>query len=177
MNDHVPGCGSRASGCGSGQLRVRLPRWLRGCPSIIQDYWRWIAFMASEPGKALANDVIFDVVQFLCFGLLIGFGMHSSALAISAWGLGAAAGAVYGLWQFSVKCTFRGGMVRLRLRWGVSKWLVGTNALACGVADHVPRRRSSGPVDGWPNSSALLRDPRWSVARRERWTSRSLRVA
>ncbi len=106
---------------------------------IIQDYWRWIAFMASEPGKALANDVIFDVVQFLCFGLLIGFGMHSSALAISAWGLGAAAGAVYGLWQFSVKCTFRGGMVRLRLRWGVSKWLVGTNAAGWGVSQsYVP---------------------------------------
>jgi len=101
---------------------------------IIQDYWRWVGFMASQPGKALANDVVFDLVQFLCFGLLIGFGARSSALAISAWGLGAVAGAIYGLRQFSVAPTLQGGIARLRLRWSVSKWLVGTNAAGWGVS-------------------------------------------
>lgn len=101
---------------------------------LAQDYWRWVSFMAAQPGKALVNDVVFDVVQFGCFALLLTTGTRSTALAISAWGAGAAAGAVFGLCQFSIRPTLRGGLERLRLRWAVSKWLVGSNAAGWGVS-------------------------------------------
>ena len=101
---------------------------------LAQDYWRWVGFMTAQPGKTLANDVLYDVVQFSGFALLIGLGVRSSALAISVWGVGAVAGAVFGLVQFSVRPALRGGYGRLRLRLDVSKWLVGSNAASWGVS-------------------------------------------
>jgi O-antigen/teichoic acid export membrane protein len=101
---------------------------------LAQDYWRWIAFMSAEPHKALANDILFDVVQLIGFGLVIGFGVRSAGLAITAWGVGAAAGGIFGLYQFSTRPSLRGGMQRLKLRWAISKWLVGSNAAGWGVA-------------------------------------------
>ncbi len=101
---------------------------------LAQDYWRWVGFMSSQPGKSLRNDIVFDVAQGICFAALLIAGQRSSVLAITAWGIGAAAGALYGLHQFSVRPAFRGGLTRLKLRWGISKWLVGTNAAGWGVS-------------------------------------------
>ena len=84
-----------------------LAPWL---PCLLaQDYWRWISFMKREPQKALANDIVFGVVQLLVFVALVLVGFHSSLVAIGAWGVGALAGALYGLWQFSAHLTLRGG--------------------------------------------------------------------
>jgi glycosyltransferase involved in cell wall biosynthesis/O-antigen/teichoic acid export membrane protein len=101
---------------------------------LAQDYWRWVGFMAAQPGKSLRNDIVFDVAQGICFAAILITGQRSSALAITAWGIGAAAGALYGLHQFSVRPAFRGGLNRLKFRWGISKWLVGTNAAGWGVS-------------------------------------------
>ena len=101
---------------------------------LAQDYWRWVGFMSAKPGKTLANDLVFDAVQFTAFAVLIGLDIRSSALAITAWGLGGAAGAVFGLVQFKVRPSFRGGFHRLRLRWEVSKWLAGSTTAAWGVS-------------------------------------------
>jgi len=91
---------------------------------LAQDYWRWVGYMKGQPHKALANDVVFDVVQAVLFGIILVVGVRSSAVAICAWGLGAAAGAVYGLWQFSSRPSLAGGIERIKGRWKLSKWLL-----------------------------------------------------
>jgi O-antigen/teichoic acid export membrane protein len=101
---------------------------------LAQDYWRWIGFMSAKPGRALANDVLFVLAQVLCFALLYLAGLRSSVLAIEAWGLGAAAGALFGLGQFSILPTARGGMKRLRQRWPLSKWLVSGSLTTWGAS-------------------------------------------
>jgi O-antigen/teichoic acid export membrane protein len=101
---------------------------------VAQDYWRWIAFMNARPGKALTNDGVFDVVQAAVFVLLVVAGQRSDVMAIVAWGIGAVAGTFFGLRQFSVRLTIRGGYERLRLRWAMSKWLVASSAAASGAS-------------------------------------------
>lgn len=101
---------------------VGLAAWL---PFLLaQDYWRWTSFMKAEPQHALANDLVFDAVQLAAFVGLYFIGIRSALLAVTAWGIGAFVGAVFGLRQFGVRPKFRGGAARLRLRWWLSKWLV-----------------------------------------------------
>jgi O-antigen/teichoic acid export membrane protein len=100
---------------------------------LAQDYWRWVGFMKADPAKSLANDVVFDILQGITFGLLFVFGIRSSVLAITAWCASAGAGAVFGLWQFGVHPTWRGGRSRLRLRWRLGKWLAGVSASSWGA--------------------------------------------
>jgi len=115
-----------------GECFLALAPWLPLL--LVQDYWRWVGFMKSRPGQALANDGVFDVVQALAFVLLFFAGVRSSVLAIEAWGLGALAGACFGLVQHSVLPTLRGGVGRIWHRWSMSKWLVGESATTWGAS-------------------------------------------
>lgn len=101
---------------------------------LVQDYWRWVAFMKAAPRNALTNDLLFDGVQAVAFLLLFELGLHSSVLAIGAWGLGALAGSFFGLWQHSVTPSFRGGLARIRERWSVSRGLLGGSVTGWGAA-------------------------------------------
>jgi O-antigen/teichoic acid export membrane protein len=96
---------------------------------LVQDYWRWTGFMRREPGKSLANDTVFNIVQAACFALVAIGHVHSVVAVIASWGAGSAAGALYGLWQFKVRPTLRGGLKALRDRWHLSKWLAGNSAM------------------------------------------------
>ncbi len=108
-----------------------LAPWL---PCLLaQDYWRWVGFMASAPEKALANDLVFDAVQAATFAALFLSGVHSSVVAVGAWGVGAAAGALYGLHQFACRPSLRGGLARIRRRWAISRWLVAGNATSAAT--------------------------------------------
>jgi O-antigen/teichoic acid export membrane protein len=98
----------------------------------LQDYWRWVAFMKGKPAKALSNDVVFTVVQAFAFAFVFVAGMHSVFAVVSAWGVGAIAGTVYGLSQFSVGPSFRGGVELLRSRWALTKWNAGSLATGWG---------------------------------------------
>ena len=60
---------------------------------LVQDYWRWTGFMRREPGRALANDTVFNIVQAACFVTVAVGGVHSVVAVIASWGAGAAAGA------------------------------------------------------------------------------------
>jgi O-antigen/teichoic acid export membrane protein len=111
---------------------VALAPWLPVL--LVQDYWRWVGFMSAAPGRALANDIVFDVVQALGFAVLVVAGVRSSVVAIEAWGFGAACGALLGLWQFSVRPTWRGGFHRLRLRWSLSRWLASSSVTTWGAS-------------------------------------------
>ena len=89
----------------------------------LQDYWRQVGFMQADPKKSLHNDLVFNAVQAMAFGVILFAGLHSVFAVISAWGVGAAGAALYGFWQFSVVPTVRGGRAFLRSRWPTSRWL------------------------------------------------------
>jgi O-antigen/teichoic acid export membrane protein len=75
-------------------------------PVAIQDFWRFAAFSQQVPRKAAANDAVWAVAQAAALGTLIAVDMLTPATAVAAWGAGALAGAVYGIWQFRVWPTF-----------------------------------------------------------------------
>jgi O-antigen/teichoic acid export membrane protein len=103
---------------------------------LVQDYWRWAGFMRARPGLSLANDVVFNCVQgALLIALIVG-GFRSASTAIVAWGIGAVAGALYGLRQFSVSVRARGGYSFVAARWPTSKWLLadGLTTWSCSQA-------------------------------------------
>jgi glycosyltransferase involved in cell wall biosynthesis/O-antigen/teichoic acid export membrane protein len=97
---------------------------------LAQDYWRWVGFMKARPGQSLANDSLFLAIQVAAFAFLYALGIRSTVLAIGAWGLGALAGTAFGLWQFRVRPTLARGGKRLRMRWSMSKWLLGGSTSA-----------------------------------------------
>ena len=98
----------------------------------LQDYWRWIGFMLGKPRKSLMNDLLFNAVQVLAFGAVFVLGLHSVFAVVSAWGAGAAVAAVYGLRQFSVRPSIRGGGAFLWSRWPTSRWLASERAASWG---------------------------------------------
>lgn len=110
---------------------VALSPWLPFL--LVQDYWRWVAFMKAAPAKALANDVLFDVIQGIAFVILFFSGVRSSVLAIGAWGLGACAGTAFGLVQHAVFPSMRGGIRRMRERWPTSRGLLGGSVTNWGA--------------------------------------------
>jgi O-antigen/teichoic acid export membrane protein len=114
-----------------GTCMVAVAPWLVFL--LLQDYWRWIGFMQAKPGKALTNDIVFDVIQAGAFAFLLLAHIHSTPLAIAAWGLGAVAGAILGLWQFRVAPCFSGGIAWLRKKWVLSRWLGANSTASWGV--------------------------------------------
>ena len=99
---------------------------------LLQDYWRQIGFMQGTPKKSLMNDILFNAVQALAFGAVFLAGLHSVFAVVSAWGLGAAVAALYGLRQFSVRPSLRGGREYLWSRWHTSRWLAGERTASWG---------------------------------------------
>ena len=99
----------------------------------LQDYWRWIGFMMGNPRKSLMNDLLFIAVQALAFGAIFVLGVHSVFAVVSAWGLGAAVAAAYGLRQFSVRPSIRGGRAFLWARWPTSRWLASERGASWGA--------------------------------------------
>lgn len=115
-----------------GETFLALAPWIPFL--LVQDYWRWVAFMKAAPGQALTNDAMFCVVQGGAFALLLRVGVHSSVLAIGAWGLGALAGSAFGVLQHGVAPGFRGGIGGIRRRWGMTKFLLGASATHWGAS-------------------------------------------
>lgn len=99
---------------------------------LVQDYWRWTGFMRREPGKSLMNDTVFNIVQGACFVTVAVCGIHSVVWVIASWGAGAAAGAIYGLWQFKVRPSLRHGIDGLREHWHMSRWLAANSLSGWG---------------------------------------------
>lgn len=93
-------------------------------PLLLQDLWRFMAFFEGRPDRALANDVVFAVVQISLTVLLIASGHKSTPLFVAAWGVGAAAGAVYGFRQFRVRPRLVSGWRQIGEHWGFSRWML-----------------------------------------------------
>jgi O-antigen/teichoic acid export membrane protein len=99
---------------------------------LVQDFWRWVGFMRAEPGRSLANDSVFNCAQALSFVVFVVGGIRSPVVAIAAWGIGALAGSLFGLWQFGIRPTGYGGTRLLRSRWRMSRWLAATALTSWG---------------------------------------------
>ncbi len=99
----------------------------------LQDYWRWIGFMRGQPRKSLVNDLLFNAVQASAFVAIFLAGLHSVFAVVAAWGMGAAVAALYGLRQFSVRPSVRGGSEFLWSRWHTSQWLASERAASWGA--------------------------------------------
>jgi O-antigen/teichoic acid export membrane protein len=100
----------------------------------LQDYWRQIGFMQGNPRKSLMNDLLFNAVQVVTFGAVFVAGLHSVFAVVSAWGVAAVVGALYGLRQFSVRPSLRGGTSFLWSRWSMSRWLASERTASWGAS-------------------------------------------
>lgn len=96
---------------------------------LVQDYWRWVGFMTRRPGLSLANDVVFDCFQGSAFVAVLVCHDSSIWLLVGSWGLGAAAGALYGAAQHRCFPSFTGGLRLLRQRWTVGKYIAGSSMM------------------------------------------------
>lgn len=105
-----------------GEAALALAPWLVFL--LVQDYWRWVAFMRGEPARALVNDVVYVTVQIAALSVLASAGYRTSGSAIVAWGLGAACGSLLGLRQFGLRPCLRGGRAYLRQAWPTGRWLL-----------------------------------------------------
>ncbi len=71
-------------------------------PLALQDFWRFAGFSQNSPRAATYNDGVWALVQTVALAALVGLGVLTPATAVAGWGLGALAGALYGLQQFHV---------------------------------------------------------------------------
>lgn len=113
-----------AAGSHLAPLMLALAPWLVFL--VLQDYWRAMAFRARQPRLALLNDVVFTAVQVVAIVAFIALGWRSPAYVITAWGLGAGAGALLGFRWFPLPASLREGWRLLRRLWGASRWLSAT---------------------------------------------------
>jgi O-antigen/teichoic acid export membrane protein len=111
-----------AGGHSLGVPLLAMSVWLPGL--LIQDYWRAMAFQQARPGAALANDVVFVVVQAAATITFAVVGWRSVGYMIAAWGLGGLAGAVYGYRRFpAISRPVQGWRMLARL-WPQSRWIL-----------------------------------------------------
>ena len=111
---------------------LALGPWLPAL--VVQDYWRWVGYMSRRPGLSLTNDTVFNCAQGAAFAFIFVDHVHSVALLIACWGLGGAAGGLWGLRQYRVLPSLAGGLQLLRSRWSFSKWLAGVSITNWGAA-------------------------------------------
>ena len=91
---------------------------------LVQDYWRAMAFRQRRPGRALVNDSVFAAVQVAAAGTFWLLGWRSVVSMLTAWGMGATAGAVLGLLWFPASARLGAGRKLVRRLWPLSRWLL-----------------------------------------------------
>lgn len=111
---------SVAAGAPFGRAILALSPWL--VVLLLQDYWRAIAFQRRRPGLALVNDCLFAVVQALATVAFVLLGWRTPGYIISAWGIGATAGALLGMLWFRPVRHLRQGWSLMRRVWPLSRW-------------------------------------------------------
>lgn len=118
----LAGLAALVTGSRLGPLMLALAPWFVFL--LVQDYWRAMAFRVRRPELALVNDVIFAAVQFTAIAIFVGLGWRSPGFVITAWGMGAAAGALSGLRWFPVPAGLARGWRLLGQLWHTSRWLI-----------------------------------------------------
>lgn len=104
-----------------GELQVALTAVAVSVPTIlVQDAWRHAFFAVGRPRAAAANDLTCATVQFGLIALLLATHRDSVLTLVLAWGLGTAAGTLYGVIQLSAWPRPHGS-----LRWVRTQWPLG----------------------------------------------------
>lgn len=116
------GITASVAGARAGTLMLASSPWFISL--LIQDYWRGMAFQQRRPGLALVNDLLFAAVQGVVIVVFWAIGWRSAAHVIAAWGIGATAGALLGVWWFRVLSPRRDGGRLLRRLWPLSRWML-----------------------------------------------------
>jgi len=111
-----------AGGHSLGGPLLAMSVWVPGL--LVQDYWRAMAFQQARPGDALANDMVFVVVQAVATLVFALVGWRSVGYMISAWGMGGMAGAAYGFRRFPAISNPAEGWRMLGRLWHQSRWLL-----------------------------------------------------
>lgn len=111
-----------AAGAGIGMPMVALSPWF--VPLLVQDYWRGMAFQHRRPGLALANDLVFAIVQIAVVGVFSLLGWRTASHMLTAWGLGAMAGALLGYRWFPAIGRLHEGKSFLTQTWSLSRWML-----------------------------------------------------
>jgi O-antigen/teichoic acid export membrane protein len=115
---------------GARGLLLFIP-WL--LPSLVQDYWRAVLFQERRGGQAALNDFTWALVMGAMVG--VAYAWPSRFSVVSAWGAGAAAGAVLGFFQVRR----RPELPRSAARWWVTevwpfgRWLGAEVTLYSGI--------------------------------------------
>lgn len=100
----------------------------------IQDYWRWVGFMRRQAHKSLLNDIVFDMVQAVLFGLLFLLPHRGMVLIITAWGVSSCVAALFGSLQFKAWPALKPGLLLIRERWQTSRWLLSSAIAGWGAS-------------------------------------------
>lgn len=116
----IAGVATIAAGAPFGLPLLTLAPWL--VCLLVQDYWRAICFQRQRPGLALSNDVVFLAVQLGMIIVFASLGWRTAGYIIAAWGIGATAGSVLGLWWFRSFARPSEGRRLLRHLWPLSRW-------------------------------------------------------
>ncbi len=111
-----------AAGVALGTPMVALSPWVVSL--LVQDYWRGMAFQQRRPGLALANDVVFAAVQFAVIAVFAALGWRTASHMITAWGIGATAGALLGYRWFPALGRLHEGKSFLADTWSLSRWML-----------------------------------------------------
>lgn len=92
-------------------------------PLALQDFWRFAAFSQTAPRAAAFNDGVWAIVQAISLAALLATHTLTPATAVGSWGLGALAGALFGLRQFRLR-PWLGPMERkfMRQNAGLAGW-------------------------------------------------------
>src|SRR3954447_16862950 len=115
---------------GAGGLLLFVP-WL--LPSLVQDYWRAVLFQERRGGQATLNDFSWALVMGVAAG--IAYLWPSELSVVSAWGAGAAAGAILGFFQVRRRPELPGRAIRWWVEevWPFGRWLGAEVTLYSGI--------------------------------------------
>lgn len=110
------------AGAEIGGMLLALSPWF--VPLLVQDYWRAVGYQRRQPGLALVNDVAFAAAQVGAIVIFALVGWRSSAHMITAWGIGAAVGALLGFRSFPLRASWTEGWRLLVRLWPQGRWLL-----------------------------------------------------
>lgn len=91
---------------------------------LLQDYFRMLSFRLGRPDHALVSDLVFLVVQLVVVGGLLFFDITGLYALLASWGLGACAGAAYGIAKAGLRLRMKSGSRLMCELWSHSRWFV-----------------------------------------------------
>ena len=128
ISSAIIGCAGLWLGGATGRGLLLVVPWLLPC--LVQDLWRWILFRDDRPAAGALNDGTWLITMAIV--VPITWAIRSDWAVISAWGVGAFAGAVLGFLQLSVRPSHPWSAWRWwrAQAWPFGRWVAGAVVLS-----------------------------------------------